>query len=68
MAKYQVVACKVVHSDKTGKDYFAPTVVLPDGDTYQFFGNREYHAGDTLETVTRKWNIEGRTYLIEVIK
>lgn len=68
MAKYQVVACKTVKSDKTGKVYYAPTVVLPDGDTYQFFGDKEYHSGDTIETTTRKWTIEGRTYLIEVIK
>lgn len=64
--KYTVIACKTVKA-KDGKEWFAPSVVLPDGDVHTFFGRNPYKVGDTLETTTRKMRIGQRDYLVEVL-
>lgn len=61
------VACKTVNA-KNGKTYFAPSVVLPDGDVFTFFGSKPYEVGDILPTTIRKIFVDGKPVLAVVLE
>lgn len=63
---YPVVACKTVTSSKDNSVWYAPTIVLPDGDTVQLFGRHPYKVGDSVKTKVRKMSFNGRVYLVVV--